>query len=330
METESRRYVAAQFLGLIRSLHVITSGRFALVLFASVSWLTFPAHLGAQQQSDLHDPSSSQFRSLAVDGKYLDGDKRAGHTSHRERTGGIKEEIPAKYNDRYLEWKKEFLASATGRGQWDRYAHQPRLVLTITISADRRDGARTDKYEWDDSGDLIAVTITLGSQIDNGYPNPAYYPVLSSMERLKSKLKIGNILAAAKIAHEFDHVNQANAGGARFRRQIEVTRAYNAIFLSNGHDTRDSRLIQLSQEMGGTPMELCEEREYGAEENAMHYLLDRITNRAMRLAFLDRVNKIIGLYAKNFAGRFNQITHSDLSASRLAVGSKRSVAGRPR
>ncbi|HSE37385.1 MAG TPA: hypothetical protein VLG74_08800, partial [Blastocatellia bacterium] len=297
----------------------------------TLSWLAFPANLGAQQRTDLPDPSSSQVRALAVDGKYLDGDKRVGHTSHRERTGGgIQEEIPKRYNDRYLEWKKEFLASATGRGQWDTYAHHPRLVLTITMSADQRDGARTDKYEWDDSGGLIAVTITLGPQIDEGYPKPAYYPVLSSVERLKTKLKIGNILAAAKIAHEFDHVNQAYAGGARFRRQTEVAHAYNAILLSNGYDTRDPRLIELSQELGGTPVELSEEREYSSEENSMRYLLDRFKDGDRRRALLGRVKKTIGLYAQNFAERFNQITHSELSASRLAVSTKRSVADRPR
>ena len=75
------------------------------------------------------------------------------------------------------------------------------------MSADPLDGARTGKYEWDDAGELVAVTITLGSQIDAGYPNPAYYPVLNSLQGLKSKLKIGNILAAAKIAHELDHVS---------------------------------------------------------------------------------------------------------------------------
>ena len=37
----------------------------------------------------------SLFSKLAVDGKYLDGDRRVGHTSHRERAGGgIREEFP--------------------------------------------------------------------------------------------------------------------------------------------------------------------------------------------------------------------------------------------
>jgi hypothetical protein len=328
---ENFSYVARQFLSGIPAPEVGTSVRSVLVLLASLSWFAFPAHLGAQQRTDLPDPSSPGFLAPAIVGEHLDGHKSDGHTSSSKgRTGGIQEEIPEKYNDRYQKWKKEFLATETGREQWDAYAHHPSLVLTITISADKRDGARTARYEWDDSGELIAVTITLGPHIDEGYPSPAYYPVLSSLGRLKSDLKIGNILAAAKIAHEFDHVNQAIAGGARFRRETEIANAYNAILESNGHNTRDPRLIELAREIGGTPVDLCEEREHCAEENALRYLLDRITNRAVRRAFLGRVKKTIELYAKNFEKRFVQIANSSLGLTRLAVGSKAPIGNKHR
>jgi len=48
--------------------------------------------------------------------------------------GGIREEIADKYKKRYQEWKDEFLSTETGRAQWEIYEHNPRLVLTLTIS----------------------------------------------------------------------------------------------------------------------------------------------------------------------------------------------------
>jgi len=117
--------------------------------------------------------------------------------------GYTKEVIPVEYKPRYQKWKKEFLATPTGRGQWEMYAHNPRLVLTITVSGDRFNGAITDKFEWGDSGHLIAVTITLGGRLDEGYPGPEYYPVLSSLKPLVESDSISkHILAAAKTAPE--------------------------------------------------------------------------------------------------------------------------------
>ena len=94
-EWKAEDVAAAAFSGPILSLHVVTTARSALLLFGTLSWLAFPAHLGAQQRTDLSAPCSSLFSKLAVDGKYLDGDRRVGHTSHRERAGGgIHEEFP--------------------------------------------------------------------------------------------------------------------------------------------------------------------------------------------------------------------------------------------
>src|SRR4051812_31028827 len=84
---------------------------------------------------------------------------------------GIREEIPEKYRVRYQAWKNEFLATETGRRQWAAYAQSTRFTLTITISKDRQQGAMTGRYKWSDSGELIGATITLGNQIDGGYPD---------------------------------------------------------------------------------------------------------------------------------------------------------------
>src|SRR4030095_5430761 len=42
---------------------------------------------------------------------------------------GVKEEIPAKYLKRYQDWKDEFLATATGRAQWQGLAEQAQIPL---------------------------------------------------------------------------------------------------------------------------------------------------------------------------------------------------------
>lgn len=290
------------------------------ILFSSMLWFVLPANLNAQerdsgsastklrQQGLPESPSSAaatrrQFEAAACDEYPI---------SSQPANGGIKEVIPDKYKKRYEEWKKEFLASEIGRRQWEMYTHQPRLVLTITVSGDRRDGAHAGKFTWDDSGNLIAATITLGPRIDKGYPDPVYYPVLSSLERLKSSFAVsGKILAAAKIAHELGHIDQALDDGARYRRQNQTAPVYNAILLSNGHNARDPRLINLAREMGRTPVEISEDREYRAEANALRYLMDRITKESLRRSLFTRIEQAIDRYAKRFGERFIQVAQCD-------------------
>src|SRR5262245_42678699 len=47
-------------------------------------------------------------------------------------TGGIKEDIPQKYQSRYQNWKTEFLSTEAGREQWDFYEKNPHFTLFIT------------------------------------------------------------------------------------------------------------------------------------------------------------------------------------------------------
>ena len=136
------------------------------------------------------------------------GSETAGYISSKTSDdGGIKEVIPAKYAARYLAWKKDFLSSEAGKDQWAVYENNPHFTLTITVSRENAEGAATGKYRWDPSGQLVAATITLGSRLDNGYPNPIYFPVMNSLIAAESIVPIsGNTLAATKIAHEFGHV----------------------------------------------------------------------------------------------------------------------------
>jgi hypothetical protein len=226
--------------------------------------------------------------------------------------GGIREVIPDKYRERYLEWKNEFLYSETGQRQWKAYEQNTAFTLTITVTCDDRNGAGTGKYTWSDKGELIAATINLGCRIDEGYPNPIYFPVMNSLTPRDTSFAVNkNILAAAKIAHEFGHIKQVfSADGPRYQLQNQLMPVYNRILLSNGRNTLDPRLVELAQRMGGTPVEIWEDREYWGEANAMLYLRDRITKESDQRVLFTRIRRAVELYAKNYVERFDQIALS--------------------
>ena len=229
--------------------------------------------------------------------------------------GGIKEVIPAKYAARYLAWKKDFLSTPAGRDQWDIYAKNPDFTLTITVSRENAEGAATGKYRWDQSGKLVAATITLGSRLDNGYPNPIYFPVMNSLVAAESYVPIsGNTLAATKIAHEFGHVIRTSQVDAHlYQLQGQLIPQYNKIFLTNGRKAGDPKLVDLASQMGGTPVMIWEDREYWGETNAMLYLRDRITSDDMRCSLFNRIRHSVDLYAKKYEKRFSDIAHASPS-----------------
>ena len=201
------------------------------------------------------------------------------------------------------------------------YAHHPQLALTITVSPDHSHGGQTGNYKWDDSGNLIAATITLGSRIDQCYPSADFYPVLNSLAVLESShMDSANILAAAKIAHEFGHVNlTAMTDEALYRLQNQLMPVYNTILLRNGYNTRDPRLIELAQEMSGTSEEISRDREYWAEANAMLYLRDRITEKGLQRSLFRRINENVKSCDKSYAQRFLQIAQSQSRHQAIAA-----------
>ena len=275
-----------------------------LILLAFMSCFDQPARLCAQQRGESFAAAIAE-RQSAVGASGL-------HGFLSVSSGGIKEVIPDKYKQRYQDWKNEFLSSETGRRQWDKYEHNPRFTLTITVSCDDRNGAETSRYKWSDAGELIAANITLGCRIDEGYPNPIYFPVMNALMPRDSSFAVNkNILAAAKIAHEFGHVKQVfGAESARYQLQNQLMPVYNKILLSNGRNTLDPRLLELARQMGGTPVEIWEDREYWGEANAMIYLRDRITKESEQRALFTRIIRTVEVYAKNYADRFDQIALS--------------------
>jgi hypothetical protein len=223
--------------------------------------------------------------------------------------GGLREVIEGRYKSRYQEWKREFLSTDIGRAQWEMYAHHPRLVLTITIAENNPNGAATGKYKWNDSGELIAATIVLGSQADRGYPSSVYYPVMNALEPFESKQLIGgSVLAATKIAHEFGHVMKiAGTPEELCHLQGQLIPVYNKIFLSNGYNVNDPRLVELAKRMGGNPVELWEDREYWGEANAMLFLRDRVAKEKFHCRLFGKIKRAVEEYAKNYEERFAEI-----------------------
>ncbi len=227
-------------------------------------------------------------------------------------SGGIREAIDIKYKERYKEWKAEFLSTDIGRAQWDMYAHHPRLSITITVDANNPNGASTGKYKWNDSGELVAATITLGSQVDRGYPSSVYYPVMNALEPFEARnLIVGSVLAATKLAHEFGHVMKiAGTPESLYHLQGQLIPTYNKIFLSNGYNVNDPRLVELAQKMGGTPVALWEDREYWGEANAMLFLRDRIAKEKFHCRLFGKIKQAVEEYAKNYEERFAEIAKS--------------------
>jgi hypothetical protein len=227
-------------------------------------------------------------------------------------TGGIREEIADAYKERYQQWKSEFLSTEIGQAQWELYARHPQLVLTITVNRENEFGAGSGKYKWNASGELIAATVTLGARIDEGFPSSVYYPVMNALEPYEEKKLIsGNVLAATKIAHEFGHVMKIGTiDESLYHLQLRLAPIYNKIFLSNGHNVDDPRLVELARQMGGNPVQIWEDREYWGEANAMLYLRDRVAKERFHCRLFNQIKRSVEEYAKPYEERFTAIAKS--------------------
>jgi hypothetical protein len=217
-------------------------------------------------------------------------------------SGGIQEQVPEKYADRYQRWKQEFLTTETGRQQWASYQSNPNFTLTVVITPENPKGGNTGNYAWNAEGELVAATITLGCRLDKGVPDPIYFPVMNSLLLTEKARNIGGkTLAATKIAHEFGHVNRTAKGDPElYQLQVQLMPQYNQILMSNGRDTRDPRLIELAQRMGATPVEIWEDREYWGETNAMLYLGDRFADDDFRCLLFSKIKRSLHLYARGY------------------------------
>ena len=258
----------------------------------------FIGTLGAAHQSAAQQPARSALNSMP-----------SNYVVSQPESGGIREVVPSKYQKRYQEWKDEFLSTDIGKVQWEMYAHHPRFVLTITISGSNKQGGGSGKYKWNEAGELVAATISLGSRIDQGFPTSVYYPVMNALEPFESsRLISGNTLAATKLAHEFGHImKMSTTSQVLYSLQLQLVPAYNKIFLSNGHNVNDPRLVEMAQKMGGNPVEIWEDREYWGEANAMLFLRDRVEKEKFHCRLFAKIKRAVEEYARPYEERFAEI-----------------------
>lgn len=241
--------------------------------------------------------------------------------------GGILENVPAKYRARFEKWKAEFVSTKFGKDLWETYANNKEFVLRIVISRERKHGAGTDDFEWDETGRLVGATITLGSDLDDGFPSPIYYPVLNSLTSyVDSTGYAGRVLAAAKISHEFGHVRQiGNESMSLLETQSRLIPVYVSIFRENGLNMNDPRLLSIEEQIGGTPVGSWESREYSSEVNAMLYLNERIGSEPRFCSVFNRIRQNLQTYAPRYEPRFEK--HTDFAA--CGSGNRERSEGNP-
>ena len=294
------------------------SARFFLLIFVLVFLIFLPQSTFAKR-SDFENKIREisfifnqnfhfQFDQF-IENKHFDSKKYGIISSNIVETptnGGIKEIIPKKYLERYNKWKTEFLSTELGRGQWENYANNKQFILKIKVSSDKKQGAKTDDYLWNEAGDFVGATITLGNKLEKGFPEATYYPVMNSLSSDGKSYSINeNILAATKFAHEIGHVNQTfKENRDKFLLQHKLSVKYIDIFLSNGHNASDENLIELAEKMGGTPMKIWENREYWSEVNALVFLNERISKEVFYCRVFSKINRNIEDFAKNYEDRF--------------------------
>jgi len=221
--------------------------------------------------------------------------------------GGIREEIPAKYRERFDKWKSELLETEFGREQWNKYANNQSFILRVVVSGSQK-GAGTDQYQWNNEGKLVGATITLSAALEDGSPPPIYYPVLNSLSTDATIHSISRpIVAATRLSHELGHVNQTSEANMNvIQTQNKLILQYNSIFVENGLNSRDARLLDLAGQMNGTPVQIWESREYWSEVNAMLFLSQRISKESFYCVVFKKIRRNIVTYAKAYEDRFSK------------------------
>lgn len=213
----------------------------------------------------------------------------------------IVEDVPSQWQENYRLWKEELFSTESGRSRWNSFEIDDSFTLTVTVSDKYVRGAGTDAFRWNSDGKLIAATITLGYELDLGFPEPVYYPVLHSISAISSYRKAirRGALAGAKFAHELSHVENAKRENAEeFLLQKQLMPVYVSIFLSNGQNTADKKLRELADQMGGTPVELWSAREYASELDTLDYLAERLANDRQRCLVFRRLKRNLNDYSR--------------------------------
>ena len=171
------------------------------------------------------------------------------------------------------------------------------------------------KYRWDQSGKLVAATITLGGRLNDGYPNPIYFPVMNSLVDTEQHVPIsGSTLAATKIAHEFGHVlRTAQVDAHLYQLQTQLIPQYNKIFLNNGRRADDPKLLELVKQMVALRSPFGKIASTGAKQTPCFTSAIAKLKTACAVSCSVRNRHSIDLYAKQYENRFFEIARSNPS-----------------
>jgi hypothetical protein len=128
---------------------------------------------------------------------------------------------------RYEDWKTKFLSTEAGRNTWQKYADDKNFTLDIVVtdrgSDDKNKSAQVENFKFDAKGNFIGATMTLGNNLGGtGTINSSNYPVTSTLVSADA-----HTLAAAKIGHEFGHLEDFRSMGSTFYEQQTIIDAYN-------------------------------------------------------------------------------------------------------
>jgi hypothetical protein len=187
--------------------------------------------------------------------------------------------------------EKISLSTAEGQKLWNKYHDDKNFILNLNVtdrgSDNKNKGAETGDYKFDDKGNMTGATITLGNNIGGGIGSPpSDYPVSSTLEGSDA-----HTIAAAKIGHEFGHVEYNRSLGHLFyeqqqvisqyneKRQDELTRL-NATAAQRGSDAALQRISQQFERQFSATMETVRnQRELGAERTAIPVIRQLLNNR---------------------------------------------------
>lgn len=232
---------------------------------------------------------------------------------------GIRENVPSELRQKYDRWKKDLLATEYGRSVWGRYENDKTFLLRIVVTRERKYGAGTDDYKWDKDGKLVGATIYLGRDLDRGFPDPIYYPVMNSLRPSQNVPGgYGNVLASAKLAHELGHVNHtAKMDAKKFQQEGKLIEQYYSIFLKNGHNAADPELLKIVEELGARPIEIWEDREYWSEVASLEYLIERLGSGGNYCGVFQQVRQNIEKFPDHYRQRFQILSDEPVASNCL-------------
>jgi hypothetical protein len=208
-------------------------------------------------------------------------------------------------NKDYQTWKKAYLSTKAGKAEWDKYANDHSVNITITMGTNsgKDQGAETTPT-FDANGNLTGATIVLGKDFASSDKlNPSDYPVSASMterEEYSGYTISRTDRAVALFAHEFGHIDDdRKKGGALWLKEKKLIEQHLAGYEKQGPAwLNTSEYGQIVSQLGDTPANISTGRENRAEAAVVPVLRDYYSKGAGHGSMPSRVKHAIQNYEK--------------------------------